>query len=224
MTYRGCGRLRAHASITSRSTFSLPIRLALCALLLSLALPATSRAATYTFTAVADGYTRSDAATASYGTTSRISDRNATAQRRISYLRFNVALLPGDTVTSATLKVYSTTSGSSVDLRNVASDSWTESGLTWNSAPVYGTAAASHVSSFGKYKTVGTNFSCFYSKVDPGLVISDLDMWQNTLNLVYAMAIPIPTAPPKPGAIGDWRPVLEHCRRRTERCLAPRVH
>lgn len=45
----------------------------------------------------------------------------------------------------------------------------------------------------GKYKTVGTNFTCYYSKVDPGLVISDLDMWQNTLNLVYAMAIPIPS-------------------------------
>ena len=44
-----------------------------------------------------------------------------------------------------------------------------------------------------KYKEVGSNFSCYYSKVDPGLVISDLDMWQNTLNLVYAMAIPIPT-------------------------------
>lgn len=44
-----------------------------------------------------------------------------------------------------------------------------------------------------KYKEVGSNFSCYYSKVDPGLVISDLDMWQNTLNLVYAMAIPIPS-------------------------------
>lgn len=46
---------------------------------------------------------------------------------------------------------------------------------------------------FGKYKEIGTNYSCYYSKVDPGLVITDLDMWQNTLNLVYAMAIPIPS-------------------------------
>ncbi|EAL40834.4 AGAP002820-PA [Anopheles gambiae str. PEST] len=44
-----------------------------------------------------------------------------------------------------------------------------------------------------KYWTIGTNFSCYYSRVDPELVISDLDMWQNTLNLVYAMAIPIPS-------------------------------
>ncbi|XP_053692714.1 protein tipE [Sabethes cyaneus] len=44
-----------------------------------------------------------------------------------------------------------------------------------------------------KYWKIGTNFTCFYSRVDPGLVISDLDMWQNTLNLVFAMAIPIPS-------------------------------
>ncbi|XP_058454388.1 protein tipE-like isoform X1 [Malaya genurostris] len=44
-----------------------------------------------------------------------------------------------------------------------------------------------------KYWKIGTNFSCYYSRVDPGLVISDLDMWQNSLNLVLAMAIPIPS-------------------------------
>lgn len=43
------------------------------------------------------------------------------------------------------------------------------------------------------YKELGTNFSCYYSKVDPGLVISHLDMWQVYMNLVYAMAIPIPS-------------------------------
>lgn len=44
-----------------------------------------------------------------------------------------------------------------------------------------------------KYIKIGTNFSCYYSRVDPGLVISNLDMRQNTLNLIYAMAIPIPS-------------------------------
>lgn len=44
-----------------------------------------------------------------------------------------------------------------------------------------------------KYVEIGTNFSCFYSRIDPGLVISDLDMHQNSLNLIYAMAIPIPS-------------------------------
>ncbi|XP_055373389.1 protein tipE [Condylostylus longicornis] len=44
-----------------------------------------------------------------------------------------------------------------------------------------------------RYIKEGTKFPCYYSKVDPGLVISDLDYWQNTLNLVYSMAIPIPS-------------------------------
>lgn len=44
-----------------------------------------------------------------------------------------------------------------------------------------------------RYRDVGTNFSCYYSRVDPGLVISHLDMWQVYMNLVYAMAIPIPS-------------------------------
>ncbi|KAJ8933036.1 hypothetical protein NQ314_014276 [Rhamnusium bicolor] len=43
------------------------------------------------------------------------------------------------------------------------------------------------------YKEVGTNFSCYYSRVDPSMVISHLDMWQVYMNLVYAMAIPIPS-------------------------------
>ncbi|KAL1131688.1 hypothetical protein AAG570_011301 [Ranatra chinensis] len=44
-----------------------------------------------------------------------------------------------------------------------------------------------------KYVQEGSNFSCYYSRVDPRLVITDLDMWQVYLNLVYAMAIPIPS-------------------------------
>lgn len=44
-----------------------------------------------------------------------------------------------------------------------------------------------------QYRAIGTNYSCYYSRVDPSLVISDLDMGRNTRNLVYAMAIPIPS-------------------------------
>ncbi|XP_065165319.1 protein tipE [Atheta coriaria] len=44
-----------------------------------------------------------------------------------------------------------------------------------------------------RYQDIGTNFSCYYSRVDPGIVISHLDMWQVYMNLVYAMAIPIPS-------------------------------
>ncbi|CAG9816490.1 unnamed protein product [Phaedon cochleariae] len=43
------------------------------------------------------------------------------------------------------------------------------------------------------YKEIGTNFSCYYSKIDPSMVISHLSMWQVYMNLVYALAIPIPS-------------------------------
>lgn len=44
-----------------------------------------------------------------------------------------------------------------------------------------------------RYKRYGVKFPCYYSKVDPSVVITHLDYWQNTLNLVYSMAIPIPS-------------------------------
>lgn len=46
---------------------------------------------------------------------------------------------------------------------------------------------------YKKYRDIGTNYSCYYSKIDPSIVISSLDMWQIYLNLIYAMAIPIPS-------------------------------
>ncbi|KAK1120676.1 hypothetical protein K0M31_012282 [Melipona bicolor] len=33
---------------------------------------------------------------------------------------------------------------------------------------------------YRQYANIGQNFSCYYSKVDPGIVISDLDMWQSS--------------------------------------------
>lgn len=43
------------------------------------------------------------------------------------------------------------------------------------------------------YSKIGTNYSCYYSRIDPGLVITDLDMNRVYMNLVYATAIPIPS-------------------------------
>jgi hypothetical protein len=43
------------------------------------------------------------------------------------------------------------------------------------------------------YQREGANFSCYYSRVDPRLVVTHLDMSKNTLHLVLAMAIPIPS-------------------------------
>jgi len=44
-----------------------------------------------------------------------------------------------------------------------------------------------------KFGPVGTNFSCFYSKVDRALVVTSYDMSRVIMDLVYSMAIPIPS-------------------------------
>jgi len=42
---------------------------------------------------------------------------------------------------------------------------------------------------YRQYANIGQNFSCYYSKVDPGIVISDLDMWQVSV-LAVALVFP----------------------------------
>lgn len=44
-----------------------------------------------------------------------------------------------------------------------------------------------------KYKIMGSNFTCFFSWVDQKHVISEFDLRQVYLNLVFSMAIPIPS-------------------------------
>lgn len=43
------------------------------------------------------------------------------------------------------------------------------------------------------YQRENANFSCYHSRIDPRLVVTHLDMSKNTLHLVLAMAIPIPS-------------------------------
>lgn len=43
------------------------------------------------------------------------------------------------------------------------------------------------------YQQENSNFSCFYSRIDPRLVVTHLNMWKNSLHLILAMAIPIPS-------------------------------
>lgn len=45
---------------------------------------------------------------------------------------------------------------------------------------------------YNQYAVKGRNFSCYYSKVNPGLVITVFDMDRVILELALAMAIPIP--------------------------------
>uniref|UniRef100_A0A336LZL0 CSON006831 protein n=1 Tax=Culicoides sonorensis TaxID=179676 RepID=A0A336LZL0_CULSO len=44
-----------------------------------------------------------------------------------------------------------------------------------------------------KHQDIGTNFTCYYSRVDPSIVITDLNLYMNKVKLILAMAIPIPS-------------------------------
>ena len=59
------------------------------------------------------------------------------SQVRRAFLRFDVPLQSGEAVTGATLRVYAIVAGSSqgVELRGVASNSWSETALTWSNQP-----------------------------------------------------------------------------------------
>src|SRR5918911_80472 len=96
------------------------------ALALLAALPARSAAATYTFTPAADGYVRSDAPGASFGSRRLLSAMRTPGQVRRAYLRFSVRLPADVTIARATLRLYARSHGTraGVELRGVRIDSW----------------------------------------------------------------------------------------------------
>ena len=101
--------------------------------------PATSQ--TYTFTAAADSYVLATYPSTNYGNSVQLRVDGSPVTR--SYLRFNVQGLAA-TVTSAVLQVYANSGSSSgYQVGAVGDNSWTETGLTYSSAPAVGAAAGS---------------------------------------------------------------------------------
>jgi hypothetical protein len=97
--------------------------------------------ATVTFTPVADAYVSAGAPSTNYGTGATL--RVDGSPLIYSYLRFTVGGLTG-TVTKATLRIWANsgqTTGYGVSA--VADTSWSETGITWNSAPPIGALAGS---------------------------------------------------------------------------------
>ena len=93
-----------------------------------------------TITAEADTYVWDGATTTNYGTAATLSVKNGSAgSDRISYLRFPVSGV--GTFTSATLKIKVTSIGAegagarTVEIRQLTDDTWSETGVTWNSQP-----------------------------------------------------------------------------------------
>src|ERR1035441_1036394 len=89
----------------------------------------------------ADTYTRSSQATSNFGAQTTLQVRSGYN----SYVQFNLAPVPtGTTVAKATLRLFvdSVNTAGSFNLFPVTS-AWTESGLTWNTAPTLGTSLGS---------------------------------------------------------------------------------
>jgi alpha-N-arabinofuranosidase len=96
---------------------------------------------TLTFNPVKDAMVKAAAATSNFGTLTNLQCSGQSGFAKQMYLQFNVAGIPaGATVTSATLHLNSTTTGTSrpVTAHSVTSTSWTETGVTWNTKPTLG--------------------------------------------------------------------------------------
>jgi hyaluronate lyase len=96
----------------------------------------------------ADAYTRDGSyAAANYGTATILTVKeDATSYRRKSVLKFDLSSVSG-TISSARLRLtptsVGTASGITHKLYQSVSDSWTETGVTWNSVPANGTLLGS---------------------------------------------------------------------------------
>ena len=98
------------------------------------------------FKSTADTYVSSAKPTTNYGTASSLRARPASNHTtNNTYLRFNVNGLtsPLTSVAVAKLRLYVTTSTSSITNAYTTSDSWAETGTTWNNAPAAGTVVGS---------------------------------------------------------------------------------
>jgi PKD repeat protein len=87
------------------------------------------------FTAAADARTSSGSPTRNYGGSSELRAGSSSTVYN-SYLRFDLAGLSDSAVVSARLRLFVTGSSDSGGSVYAVSSAWTESGITWNNAPV----------------------------------------------------------------------------------------
>ena len=109
---------------------------------------------TVTVTATADTYVSSGATGTNYGTSTVLGVDSSTEE--ISYLKFDLSAYAGRTLESAVLQLRSAGNGSAgkQNVKLVATDSWTEGGLTYGSRPALGTS----IGTLGP-TTASTNYS-----------------------------------------------------------------
>jgi hypothetical protein len=89
---------------------------------------------TLTFPSVADSYVREAGPNSNYGTNIQLWAASGTSVNYVNYLKFVVSGVVGS-VQGATLRVYSTSSTVNGPAAYATTNSWTETGITWNTRP-----------------------------------------------------------------------------------------
>jgi len=109
---------------------------------------------TVTLTATADTYASSGAAGTNFGTSVMLGVDNSPVE--VAYFKFDLSAYAGRTLEGATLQLRSAGSGSlgTQNVKLVADDSWTESGITYTARPLLG----SSIGTLGP-TTKNTNYS-----------------------------------------------------------------
>ncbi|WP_248763456.1 Ig-like domain-containing protein [Pseudarthrobacter sp. SSS035] len=98
---------------------------------------------TVTLTATADSYVSSAAPGTNNGTSTLLGVDNSPAE--VTYLKFDLSAYAGRTIQSATLQLRSAGSGSTgtQNIKLVADDNWTETGITYSGTPIRPTLGTS---------------------------------------------------------------------------------
>jgi hypothetical protein len=166
-----------------------------------------------TFNPSADSYIHDANPTTNYGTlTDLVVKRGNTSNFRKAFVKFDLTAAGIGAVGSATMRLYATSSIAMIMNVYQVSDSWTETGLTWNNAPVEGTlittaslpAAPGYnewdISSYvqGQFATSDKVISLvFYSATvsSSTIVFSSREAVSNKPELVINSGIVLPAAP-----------------------------
>ena len=101
------------------------------------------------FNPVADAYVRGGTyASQNFGTAFVLEEKNSNLDSydRRTFLRFDLSSITGTSISQATLKLYVTSlvdGTAPIAVFAVPSDSWTETGITWNNQPAFGSQLVS---------------------------------------------------------------------------------
>lgn len=111
--------------------------------------PTAATAGTLTYTPTADSYVKQTSGNGNFGGSNPLEIQGTATGQRWSYLKFNVTIPAGETVSAVTLKLqFSKVQAQPVEVHATTSG-WTETGITWNNKPAAGTLLASSTVAVG---------------------------------------------------------------------------